>query len=176
MASLSKFHSLFNNAPGDLSRARISADSVKESGAWLRALPISNLGLHNALVPNPLPLLKTKAGSLRTTINIHILSNACQWLYKGGMLHEAECTLTVDGIAMAISRMVSSHFLWKKPYKCWDTVSQLCRLRLKLKKKMILFSSARHSFLLYNNLHFEFEDFSNALNTYYKKSDFGTKN
>ena len=38
--------------------------------------------------------------------------------------------LTVDGIAMAISRMAPSHFLWKKPYKCWDTVSQLCRLRL----------------------------------------------
>ena len=31
---------------------------------------------------------------------------------------------------MAISRMAPSHFLWKKPYKCWDTVSQLCRLRL----------------------------------------------
>ena len=39
---------------------------------------------------------------------------------------------TVDGIAMAISRMAPSHFLWKKSYKCWDTVPQLCRLRVKL--------------------------------------------
>ena len=38
--------------------------------------------------------------------------------------------LTVDGMAMEISRMAPSHFLRKKPYKCWDTVSQLCRLRL----------------------------------------------
>ena len=44
--------------------------------------------------------------------------------------------LTVDGIAMAISRMAPSHFLWKKPYKCWDTVSQLCRLRLGTKLHM----------------------------------------
>ena len=28
-------------------------------------------------------------------------------------------------------RMAPSHFLWKKSYKCWDTVSQLCRLRLR---------------------------------------------
>ena len=41
-----------------------------------------------------------------------------------------DLSLTVDGIAMEISRMAPSHFLWKKPYKCWDTVSQLCRLRL----------------------------------------------
>ena len=41
--------------------------------------------------------------------------------------------LTVDCIAMAISRMAPSHFLWKKPYECWDTVSQLCRKRLNFK-------------------------------------------
>ena len=45
LSSLNILNSLIKNAPDDLSRARISAASAKETGAWLRALPISNLGL-----------------------------------------------------------------------------------------------------------------------------------
>ena len=41
----SSAESLLNNAPDDLSRARLLAVSAKESGAWLHAFPISNLGL-----------------------------------------------------------------------------------------------------------------------------------
>ena len=37
--------SLLDNAPDDMSRARLLAASSKEAGAWLNALPISSLGL-----------------------------------------------------------------------------------------------------------------------------------
>ena len=37
--------SLLGRAPDDVTRVRILAVSSKESGAWLHALPISNLGL-----------------------------------------------------------------------------------------------------------------------------------
>ena len=46
---------------------------------------------------------------------------------------------------MAISRMAPSHFLWKKPYKCWDTMSQLCRLRLKHPSNDLKISSTQLS-------------------------------
>ena len=45
LPSLNLLNSLIKNAPDDLSRAGISAASAKETGACLRALPISNLGL-----------------------------------------------------------------------------------------------------------------------------------
>ena len=69
----------------------------------------------------------TKWNFLQTRNN-----NKCSTTYRRGSERSFRLEhLTVDGIAMAISRMAPSHFLWKKPYKCWDTVSQLCRLRLK---------------------------------------------
>ena len=36
---------LLQNAPHDVARARLLAVSAKESGAWLKALPVSSLGL-----------------------------------------------------------------------------------------------------------------------------------
>ena len=36
---------LLQNAPHDVARARLLAVSSKESGAWLKALPVSSLGL-----------------------------------------------------------------------------------------------------------------------------------
>ena len=45
LASLSVYTSLLNNASDYLSRVRLSAASAKESGAWLEAFPIPNLGL-----------------------------------------------------------------------------------------------------------------------------------
>ena len=48
-----------------------------------------------------------------------------------GKLNSILYVLTVDGIVTVISRMSLSHFLWKEAIQVWDTVSQLCRLRLK---------------------------------------------
>ena len=45
LASLSVYTSLLKNESDYLSRVRLSAASAKESGAWLEALPIPNLGL-----------------------------------------------------------------------------------------------------------------------------------
>ena len=45
LVSLNILNSLINSAPDDVSRVRISAASAKETGEWLRALPISILGL-----------------------------------------------------------------------------------------------------------------------------------
>ena len=45
LVSLYILNYLINSAPDDVSRVRISAASAKETGAWLKALPFSNLGL-----------------------------------------------------------------------------------------------------------------------------------
>ena len=57
---------LLQNAPHDVARARILAVSAKESGAWLKALPVSSLGL------------RMDDSTIRVAVGLHLGSVLCR--------------------------------------------------------------------------------------------------
>ena len=79
-------------------------------------------------------------GRIQSNFGFKMSLDVCTTVVQLGIVR-----LTVYGRAMATSRMVPSHFLWRKPYKCWDTVSHFGRIRLSKREKKMWEDSAKKS-------------------------------